>query len=532
MRYLLWMFSVLWMASAYAETNAFAEDDEVDVFESSMENAYSEVTETDHLDQREGFAGTGLESWHDDSMMTKSNVIPGYHTEKEDYIDPLQIDNRFDDSNIEEAADIEMYDDVPVDSITGGIDVELLEAARDVDNIEQLETTMDQYVDIDVTEASDMFGEVDDEHMGGTTSFDLLFMSKEEQVIYAKDPENVDDDEALVVNHVNYEGTNGNEEIRQLIAAGVLEDRQYSDTEVKKLIDDGVISDTDYAGKDSPYVHELADQDMDTKWTKKRTECGIWLCLPQGFPKGCGKSADAFWDRIKDFKPPLRPLHECLVSSGASNSSNPQSSQHSPVVNAALDQWHGKGEYKAPNDYKPEMLPAAYIPPAKYCSWSRTEMIDAWYYWWEDRDWESETYGQTSEHWVGGWTKRKKCLNWEQIHEEHVWGVECQVNVKGNSNNGYKISGFDNSPKHCFKTHHYVKVNEEVAPGGEATCPNPEVGCFEKRFFQWKSGAGMPVPGGWQVLQMINSIAGHPKKKVWPHHHSHGPGEPCFNLIH
>ena len=43
-------------------------------------------------------------------------------------------------------------------------------------------------------------------------------------------------------------------------------------------------------------------------------ECAIWLCLPTGFPSGCGDAKKAFKDRIKHFKPPLPSFTSCLVT--------------------------------------------------------------------------------------------------------------------------------------------------------------------------------------------------------------------------
>jgi hypothetical protein len=43
-------------------------------------------------------------------------------------------------------------------------------------------------------------------------------------------------------------------------------------------------------------------------------ECAIWICLPGGFPSGCGAAHSAMKDRIKDRKPPLPPFSSCAVS--------------------------------------------------------------------------------------------------------------------------------------------------------------------------------------------------------------------------
>ena len=42
-------------------------------------------------------------------------------------------------------------------------------------------------------------------------------------------------------------------------------------------------------------------------------DCGIWLCLPTGFPSGCGESKDAFKKRIKKFRPPLPSFIGCMI---------------------------------------------------------------------------------------------------------------------------------------------------------------------------------------------------------------------------
>lgn len=49
-------------------------------------------------------------------------------------------------------------------------------------------------------------------------------------------------------------------------------------------------------------------------------DCSIWLCLPMGFPSGCGDAKSAFKERIKKFKSPLPSLSSCLVSSDVETS--------------------------------------------------------------------------------------------------------------------------------------------------------------------------------------------------------------------
>jgi len=43
-------------------------------------------------------------------------------------------------------------------------------------------------------------------------------------------------------------------------------------------------------------------------------ECAIWLCLPGGFPSGCGAAYSAMIDRIKDRKTPLPNFGSCAVN--------------------------------------------------------------------------------------------------------------------------------------------------------------------------------------------------------------------------
>ena len=46
-----------------------------------------------------------------------------------------------------------------------------------------------------------------------------------------------------------------------------------------------------------------------------QTECKIWLCLPAGFPSGCGDAHSAMIKRIKKRKSPLPSFGSCAVNS-------------------------------------------------------------------------------------------------------------------------------------------------------------------------------------------------------------------------
>lgn len=53
-------------------------------------------------------------------------------------------------------------------------------------------------------------------------------------------------------------------------------------------------------------------------YAASEAECGIWLCLPAGFPSSCGPSKSAWKKRIKKGKPPLPAFASC--SNGGSGS--------------------------------------------------------------------------------------------------------------------------------------------------------------------------------------------------------------------
>lgn len=42
-------------------------------------------------------------------------------------------------------------------------------------------------------------------------------------------------------------------------------------------------------------------------------ECAIWLCLPAGFPDGCGAAKSAFKKRLRKGRSPLPPFSQCAV---------------------------------------------------------------------------------------------------------------------------------------------------------------------------------------------------------------------------
>lgn len=52
-------------------------------------------------------------------------------------------------------------------------------------------------------------------------------------------------------------------------------------------------------------------------------ECSIWLCLPSGFPSGCGEAKSAFIQRIKNRKSPLPRFSSCALPASALSPGTP-----------------------------------------------------------------------------------------------------------------------------------------------------------------------------------------------------------------
>lgn len=98
-------------------------------------------------------------------------------------------------------------------------------------------------------------------------------------------------------------------------------------------------------------------------------ECAIWLCLPGGFPSGCGAAHSAMVDRVKDLKPPLPPFASCVVT-GSGGSSSTMTSNFGV---------------------------AAYIPPRREC---------------------------TRYTWVGN---REECASYRNLPERRVMGTSCRA---------------------------------------------------------------------------------------------------------
>jgi hypothetical protein len=49
-------------------------------------------------------------------------------------------------------------------------------------------------------------------------------------------------------------------------------------------------------------------------YSASQAECAIWICMPGGFPAGCGAAYSAMISRVKKRKPPLPAFSGCAVN--------------------------------------------------------------------------------------------------------------------------------------------------------------------------------------------------------------------------
>lgn len=52
-------------------------------------------------------------------------------------------------------------------------------------------------------------------------------------------------------------------------------------------------------------------------YAASQDECAIWLCLPGGFPSGCGDAKKALSERLEKGKSPLPSFASCAVDNGS-----------------------------------------------------------------------------------------------------------------------------------------------------------------------------------------------------------------------
>lgn len=132
-------------------------------------------------------------------------------------------------------------------------------------------------------------------------------------------------------------------------------------------------------------------------------DCAIWLCLPAGFPSGCGGAKSKFKDRIKHLRPPLPNFASCLVESGPNDSSSMSA------------------------DYGV----AAVIREQTVC-----------------KEWKYQNnYGGGGN---GGYGSTSTCVEWVTIPEHTIKGTPCTYTGYGSA-----------TPEGCYKTIRYVEIYQE-----------------------------------------------------------------------
>ncbi|MGR3990475.1 conjugal transfer protein TraL [Vibrio harveyi] len=143
-----------------------------------------------------------------------------------------------------------------------------------------------------------------------------------------------------------------------------------------------------------------------TAYAASDAECSIWLCLPTGFPSGCGDAKSAFKKRIKKFKPPLPNFSSCLLKGSPKTSS-----------------MDAKDGY------------AAYIPSTKVCT-----------------NWETSHFG--------GDRDTSYCARYKILPTQAIKGTRCYIHRR-HGEETYR------SPKGCTRTIRYVDTYMDGKTYGE-----------------------------------------------------------------
>ncbi|RJX65852.1 conjugal transfer protein TraL [Vibrio sinensis] len=138
--------------------------------------------------------------------------------------------------------------------------------------------------------------------------------------------------------------------------------------------------------------------------------CSIWLCLPTGFPSGCGEAKSEFKKRITRGKSPLPPFVSCLVKS-APSTTLPQSN---------ITSTEGK---------------AAFIPERKKCV-------------------KSQIIHQSND------SDRTVCVQFETIAAHAIKNTSCVVSQPKDGRPTY-------SPAGCSTTIRYIDTYMDGKPYGD-----------------------------------------------------------------
>lgn len=144
-------------------------------------------------------------------------------------------------------------------------------------------------------------------------------------------------------------------------------------------------------------------------YAASKADCSIWLCLPFGFPSGCGDAKRAFKKRVKRSKPPLPELPSCLVKDEGDKSTNDN-----------ITSVDGT---------------AAYIPSYETCA-----------------KWKE--YRQNRE-------TSRYCVKWETIPAQIIENTTCRINHKNDRHEKSR------TPTNCSQTIRYVRMLMDGIAYGE-----------------------------------------------------------------
>ncbi|CAE6969905.1 hypothetical protein ACOMICROBIO_NCLOACGD_05797 (plasmid) [Vibrio sp. B1ASS3] len=86
-----------------------------------------------------------------------------------------------------------------------------------------------------------------------------------------------------------------------------------------------------------------------TAYAASDADCSIWLCLPTGFPSGCGDAKSAFKKRIKKFKPPLPSFTGCLLKGSPQTSTMDAKDGYAAYIPASTEcvKWDNYGKWNS-----------------------------------------------------------------------------------------------------------------------------------------------------------------------------------------
>lgn len=90
-------------------------------------------------------------------------------------------------------------------------------------------------------------------------------------------------------------------------------------------------------------------------------ECAVWLCLPSGFPSGCGSAKSAMLKRVKKGKSPLPDFLSCAVKGNSGGSSMTYDYNNAAAIQERRVCKQYSGNQNNNRCIKWETIPAHYI---------------------------------------------------------------------------------------------------------------------------------------------------------------------------